>query len=673
MNEFRYILRFTIQPGHFEENRIDGLVSFCKAAKIDDVMFFINNEELNDGHLSMKETGPWLELISHIQPELEFIGVTTSINPWSTLLHTDRGRKLKDGQRFSVMADPFGNKAEAIACPLCPEWRNYISEMYSRYASAKPDILWVEDDFRLHNHSPLKWGGCFCDRHMEVFSKAAGRDLTREEFVDGVLAPGKLHPYRKIWLDISRDTMVDLAVMIGDAVHKVSPSTKVGLMSSIPEVHCAEGRDWNGIFRGLSSGMVPMVNRPHLPAYSEVTPQSYLWNFSTISMMTRAVVPETTILYPEIENFQYTRFSKSNNFTRFQLETSSCLNSSGITLCIFDQMGNGVMWQEGYQKILSESKNFLSSIKSLELDVKNQKGIKVLVSTESSYTLHTNEGRSMSELYPAEGFWGGLLSCYGIANKFSTERRTSDSIVAISGQYLRNLGWEELIHLFESNFVIMEAEAVDTLYDIGYGYLAGINNVKWHLQDGGHQSYEEVCDGKKYCGIEKARMSSQVSAGDYLEIEYIKKPEIKTILKNPLGITIGAGMVIYENRVLILPYGKFNTGIQAHLNPVRQEVLQEALRSNLNYKCPIFIKGLPHVPIYEYSNGRQNVLMLFNSSGDDIAEVEIYTSGRYDGKMMEIDRITGLPEEICIIRKEDYMVLKNGIRNMEFKVLLCGE
>ena len=58
----------------------------------------------------------------------------------------------------------------------------------------------------------------------------AGKKLTREEFVEGILKPGSPHPYRKIWLEVSRDTMVELAAMIGEAVHAVSPLTRVGLM-----------------------------------------------------------------------------------------------------------------------------------------------------------------------------------------------------------------------------------------------------------------------------------------------------------------------------------------------------------------------------------------------------------------------------------------------------------
>jgi hypothetical protein len=173
-----------------------------------------------------------------------------------------------------------------------------INPWTTTYASIKPNVVWVEDDFRLHNHAPLIWGGCFCEYHMEEYSKLAvklgakreGEKLTREEFVEGILKQGEVHPYRKVWLDISRKTMVDLAELLDDAVHKVSPATKVGLMSSSPSVHCAEGRDWDAVFKGLS-GTNPPVSRPHLPSYSEVTSQNYLLGFSNVSRMTKAFLP----------------------------------------------------------------------------------------------------------------------------------------------------------------------------------------------------------------------------------------------------------------------------------------------------------------------------------------------------------------------------------------------
>ena len=53
------------------------------------------------------------------------------------------------------MVDVEGNEAKLCVCPLCGEWQKYIARLYARYAELEPSILWVEDDFRLHNHGLL--------------------------------------------------------------------------------------------------------------------------------------------------------------------------------------------------------------------------------------------------------------------------------------------------------------------------------------------------------------------------------------------------------------------------------------------------------------------------------------------------------------------------------------
>ena len=163
--------------------------------------------------------------------------------------------------------------------------------MYALYATLKPDFLWIEDDFRLHNHGTLGWGGCFCDKHMAAYAAEAGvSHLDRTEFLRAVLAPGVPHPYRESWLKVSRRVMAEVAALIGQSVSKVSPHTKVGLMSCDPSMHCVEGRDWPELLVALSTDE-PAVCRPHIPNYSEVSPQKFLWDFSGVTESYRAVLP----------------------------------------------------------------------------------------------------------------------------------------------------------------------------------------------------------------------------------------------------------------------------------------------------------------------------------------------------------------------------------------------
>ena len=625
---FKYILRLAIQPGFREDEKLRDMVEFCRQARIDDCMLFVNCEELNRGHLTREETLPWLDLIQRAKQMLAPRGVTVSINPWITLLHTDRGRTLRPDQKFTLMVDPNGRQATAVACPLCPEWRAYMTEMYALYATLHPHMLWVEDDFRLHNHAPLAWGGCFCARHMEEFSRRAEHPVAREEFVKGLLIPGPPHPYRNIWLDCARETMAEVAAMIGEAVHKVSPETRVGLMSSAPAAHCAEGRDWDAILGGLAGPDTPMVNRPHLPAYQGVTGQEYLWRFSAISQLTRACAPDGTEIYPEIESFPPdTRYSKSHAFTRLQLETSALLESRGITLNIFDMMGNGVMLSEGFQNVLSQAKPFMESLSALNLSGASRTGVKVLFSPRSSYTLHTRHGGNMGELYPDETFWASMLSVLGIANTYHTGEVPGGGVAAVSGQYFRNLDVASLRALFEGNFVILDGEAAFTLWDMGCGGLAGIEHAVWHGQDSGFQAYEQVCAAEPICGLREPRISSQVSSGDFLDVTYGGSPEVLSVVKNAWDQVVAPGCVRCEGRVLIFPYGRFTGGCLAHINPIRRHMVQNVLRAATGLQRPAFVLDAPYVNVQSYAQDAKTVLLLTNFSDDDAQTVNVCLPG----------------------------------------------
>ena len=664
------MLRLTIEPGFHEEEKLQSLYSFCREARIDDVMFFILGEELNTGHPTREEAKPWVEMIARAKKELATLGVTTSINPWTTMIHADRGRAPKPGQNFGTMVGLGGRQAQVQACPLDKEWRTYICDLYAYYSQVvEPYVMWIEDDFRLHNHPDLEWGGCFCDQHMARFSERAGKKLTRDEFVEGLLRPGEPHSYRKIWLDLARETMVDLAREIGEAVHAASPSTRVGLMSSTPEVHCAEARDWDGVLNGFAGPDFAPICRPHLPGVREVTGAQYLRAFREITALTQHVSPESTEFYPELEGFPHTRFAKSRAFMRFQLETSSAIGSKGITLNIFDMMGNGVLPSEGYQETLAKSKPYLEAVADLELTKSKQTGVKVLMNTKSSYTLHTAVGRDMAELYPSETFWPPLLSALGIANTYAIDTIPSGEVVAVSGQYFRNLGKDDVRRLFADNLVMINGEAAHTLHSMGMGELAGILNI--HLADaqGGRSAYEQVCDGKTYAGLPEARISSQYGGGLWAEVEYGDKASVKTMIKDPTGKPEAPGLTVWDDRVVILPYRHDLPLTDYH--PARQDMLQTILRELCVDNCPVYAIGVPYVHVFSFELDGRTALFIANSAADEVENLRIHAPHFDVNGAEEISRISGRGSA-SITRDGDDIIVDGTLSSLETRTLLSG-
>ncbi|BBH21561.1 hypothetical protein Back11_29060 [Paenibacillus baekrokdamisoli] len=662
MSKYAYMLRFTLQPGHWEEERLEALIDFCRKGKIDDVMFFI--APLNLRHITREETKPWMDMIGRAKGLLERIGVTTSINPLNTLLHDSANNTLLEGQNFRLMVDPNGNQSTTAVCPLCPEWRSYIIELYAYYATLQPNSLWVEDDFRFHNHSPLQWGGCFCEDHMRAFAREAGvASINREDFVQGVLASGEPHEYRRIWLDSCRQTMVELAEAIGEAVHHVSPETRIGLMTSDPSVHAAEGRDWHGIMKAFDGNQRAII-RPNLPAYMETSGIHYSWAFNAVSRLTAALIPDHTEAFPELENVPYTSYSKSKSFQKYQLETALLLGSRGITLNMIDMIGNGLYPEEQSERWLAEEKDFLNSIASLDLHVQYSKGVQVLVSEHSSYHLHTTEQSTMEALYPRETWWTSLLSAYGVANEYAVEWPKREGVLALSGQILRNYDEAQIRELFKANFVLLDGEAVYTLYTMGLGSLCGVSQAVWREV----QTIEQIVNGHVYSGIKEGRMRPYLSIGRYLDIQYEQgSADVISEILSVQSEAICPGMTVVNGRIFILPYGQ--DGQEGTLNPIRCAVLQETITAMGTEETLMITSYSPHAAVYEFRSATQQSIAIVNNSMDDIDGIELAGADLTDDNWTLFSRFEPMGQPIALRSSEHRTVVKSHFPALTLKVL----
>ena len=634
-DSFRYCFRFCCDPGFNDERETQSLLRFCAVAHVDDVMAFINVQELNTGHFDEKEQEAYLNLLGRLQPLLAAHGITLSINHWHTLMHADLGKSLRPGQGFARMVDPTGRMAALCVCPLCGAWRQYIGGVYARYAALHPDTVWVEDDFRLHNHDPLLWGGCFCEAHMRRFSERAGlpegETLSREAFLAGVLQPGEPHPYRKIWLDVCRESMEGAAAAIAAAVHGIAPHTKIGLMSSVPYVHAAEGRDWKRLL-GIFAGENPPVIRIHLPAYQEMAPSKYLQAFHMVSMHNRALLPAGTLVYPELENYPYSRFSKSRRFTRFQLLSALAMDIAGMTIDLFDLNGRGIIARDGYQYMLRDVKGYLNRLNAMGVFAMPRRGVCVLTSPDAAYRLHTREGRSLEELYPHEVFWAGLLPAMGVPFYYATDPRDAHGVVAVSGQYLRNLDRAGVESLFANNFVLLNGDALDTLLDLGLGCLAGVAAARWMRQNGGEYAYEQVVLDRSYTGVPDARASAIVSAADALSVTYAADAHVETYSRffDSFRRDRGPCETVVNGRVFVYPFGRFSSPQDIPpmlLNDVRQALLADVLTASGRLDAPLVLDEPYLTPYCTREGGRTN-LYLVNGALDTVMRATLSVGGR---------------------------------------------
>ena len=122
-----------------------------------------------------------------------------------------------------------GITSEKCFCWRGKNFRKYIVESMSYYVEGiKPESVWIDDDFRVINHSPVKFG-CFCDDCMEKFNTLHNTSFSRKQLADEILY-GEIK-WRESFVDFLREGMYDFMYEIGKAIHNLSPKTVLGYQS----------------------------------------------------------------------------------------------------------------------------------------------------------------------------------------------------------------------------------------------------------------------------------------------------------------------------------------------------------------------------------------------------------------------------------------------------------
>ncbi len=615
------MLRYTLVPGRKTKERIAELKKFCIVNRIAEVIFLFNGEELNQGHLSLEETRTWFKTISEAKGELEKENIIISLNPWHTLLHCDRGRRLKPDQHFQLMVDYRGNRADCCVCPLDKNWHKYITELFKLYASIKPNIIWVDDDFRYHNHEPLEWGGCFCQLHLKEFSRRIDKKVSREELIYSILKPGKPHPYRRIWFDLLGDSFINLAALLRKAVDCVSSETKIGLMCSDPIVHSAEGRGWEELLYALAGKHQPIL-RPATGSYSEGTGLG-LHHFA-LCRHTIACVPQNTRICPEIENFPYSRYSKSVKQTMAQILLCQLTGAMDITLNLFDFMGNGIKSEPDYATMLKENKAYFDGVANLFSEQKKERGIRLIFNPKSSYVVETEEGKNLEEFYSQDRGWAVNLSALGIGYRFDSEME--GEVNAISGTQVLGMNRDKILDLLKRN-LLLDGTAAYYLYQMGYGDLIGLKDIEWLELRKSAFSYEEIIN-QKFATL-NARMTAQQPFTKIAALKVRSKSLIISRIHTADRKNSWIGSYLYKNkvggRIAVFCYPLTNNIGIGFLNRYRQQLLDNVLiwlSNKKEYLC--LVRNQPLVYTVRIDFQSYCVLAFLNFSTDSIEELEIY-------------------------------------------------
>lgn len=660
MKEFLNCLRIQIRPNHFEDERIDSIVKFCKKYDVKNVMLFINAVGYFVGHMTIEEAKPWVKTMKKAKKILNENGISVSLNQWIEMGHSDRFRSLKEGQNFQTMVDHEGTQLRVVACPLDPEWRKYFLEFYTYLIKElEPEVAWIEDDFRLFSHgAKTSEGGCWCPHHIRTFNEKYGTNYTREELVKEFLSGEDGQEIRKKWLLKSREDMLGLITEIANAVKALGLNTKMGLMTGGPGGGCVEARDWLGFDKALRIGD-EVHYRVGLPYYTETYGKQLMFEFNAGPMANREFIAKDGLIFPELENASFSTYAKEGEYLGFHLESSIPLCLSGMTYDIFDFLGNGCIDEYGYGEAIKSRMNYLNGVVNLGIDFDNLTGV-ILPIDEFSY-VNIKDVNSFADLATEEFRFGSYLSMFGNSCRFSKKKQFKNEIVALTAGSIKNFTDEQLEQVFKDNFIFLDGNGAEAIYKRGLTHLLPVESTQLVRAETSLLAYEEKIEPLH--GIKGRRASTNMRAGNFMKISYSEPVKEYTRAYDTFDNFFGCGIIQYKN-VLVFPwvYTKTRIGVAVDLfNPVRSYTINEVLRSQGKELVQSDHLG---VCCYRYKEEKQDKVIVVNSTIHPLEKLSLYFANIPVKQIFAIDKESGKLVKVNFTREGDKVTMDYSLSHL---------
>ncbi len=493
-DKFTYVLRYYLpcKPQYEEAislKRQEELIGFCLKNKVSAVMLYV---DLNPYWYYMPDTlehnSYYVSLIKPFAEKLRDKGISYQINYQNLFGSWDGNFDHRDLMGWECYVDEFGRASKGCACMIGENFRKLAGAKLKAWAETMPDAIWIDDDIRLHNHRTGIYDlwegkssaegldfGCFCNQHIAKFNALYKTAYTREEIVDAILKKGNHPQLGEDYRVFLNDTLSDTAKWIEENIHSVSPNTRVGLMTSKPDVHTLEGRNWATLLDNLSGKYKPLL-RPTFGPYSESVPRDFAESYAIVKQMEAHIEEQYKQPYdmcPEIENTRFTMYSKSLAATAYQIDLSAFFGFGGVTLSIFDLEGVILEEQGEFGKLLVEHKDFCDKLTQMDIHDYQARGVAFITSPDRYCNVDGKAGR-ISEMLPKRKL-DQLISTLGIAYTYITPEKIEEAeIVALDRYTVKLLTDDELLCAL-SKAVFLDSGAAMEVVRRGFGAHIGIN------------------------------------------------------------------------------------------------------------------------------------------------------------------------------------------------------
>lgn len=278
--------------------------------------------------------------LAAVAEKLRKAGIRVSLQVANTVGHgqyissRDCSGLVYDGSPVKGLVGHDGTEAKYCFCWNDPGFRDYLRRELKLYAAAvRPHTVWIDDDLRTVNHSPVSLG-CFCPDCVDSFNAENGFSFTREQLC-GEINNGD-GSVREKWIGFVRAGLASFAFDICGAIHEASPETYPALQNGANGGYSGTGLGF--IFEAMerAAGKKPKF-RPGGGAYHDTNPNEMLVKMEAICWQKKLAEGFVDEIRPEIEALPDVCYGKTP--AGFCMETSLYL-AAGADAMSYAQMQN---------------------------------------------------------------------------------------------------------------------------------------------------------------------------------------------------------------------------------------------------------------------------------------------------------------------------------------------
>ena len=504
-----------------------------------------------------------------------------------------------------------GEAREALSnCPLDKNYVKDFQEGIKRIAELGPDLIMIDDDFRLNIRIKVYFA-CFCPLHLKEYYKRIGEEIPREKLEELILTGGE-NKYRTELLKLFRDTMLDFAKALRETVDEVNPNIRFGVCTH--NTWDMMGTDPLEISKALAGNTKPFARISGAPFRNlnvipivEFARQQFAWGKDS-----------GVELFAEGDTYPRPRMNvPSKPLEIFELLLYADGTSDGILAYLFDYHSNPD-YEPGYVERFCKNEDLRRSIKEMFGD-KTPVGVEIFgVANKAEYwhlpeKLEPQTLEMMIEAVRAPS--REILSANSVPTNYKEQ---TDYPILIMGENARHI---ELSRL--SQGAILDVDAARILKERGVD-TGLISDEPFEPDREYFKKYDEAILVSSH--LRKRNIFYKIECDNNAEVLSVFTPE-----NTPASYC-------YKNndgqKFYVLAYDHFKTQVKGMVRNFtnsyyRQADIADAVYWICQKKLPAFSRKNPNLYILSSKNDEAISVALANVSLDDVINPKIELDKAY--------------------------------------------